>query len=64
MDGRADIKAHGPRDMPVWGEEMWRFIPATDVLSGSVLVRSLKSLVMEAHPLDACGHVQTVLAFD
>src|SRR5271167_3669101 len=21
MDGRADIKAHGPRDMPVWGEE-------------------------------------------
>ncbi|HZY60454.1 MAG TPA: hypothetical protein VFE56_11860, partial [Candidatus Binataceae bacterium] len=21
IDGRADIKAHGPRDMPVWGEE-------------------------------------------
>lgn len=24
MDGRADVEAHGPRDMPVWGEEMWR----------------------------------------
>jgi mono/diheme cytochrome c family protein len=20
IDGRADVKAHGPRDMPVWGE--------------------------------------------
>lgn len=23
IDGRADVKAHGPRDMPVWGE-VWR----------------------------------------
>jgi len=21
IDGRADVKAHGPRDMPVWGSE-------------------------------------------
>ena len=20
IDGRAEVKAHGPRDMPVWGE--------------------------------------------
>ena len=25
MDGRADVAAHGPRDMPVWGEEMWQY---------------------------------------
>jgi hypothetical protein len=25
MDGRADVRAHGPRDMPVWGEEMWQY---------------------------------------
>jgi mono/diheme cytochrome c family protein len=25
MDGRADVKAHGPRDMPVWGWEMWQY---------------------------------------
>jgi mono/diheme cytochrome c family protein len=25
MDGRADVQAHGPRDMPVWGWEMWRY---------------------------------------
>jgi hypothetical protein len=24
MDGRADVKAHGPRDMPIWGWEMWQ----------------------------------------
>ena len=22
-DGRADVKAHGPRDMPVWGERFY-----------------------------------------
>jgi len=25
MDGRADVQAHGSRDMPVWGEEMWKY---------------------------------------
>ena len=25
IDGRADVKAHGPRDMPVWGEEAWTY---------------------------------------
>jgi len=25
IDGRADVKAHGPRDMPVWGEQVWRY---------------------------------------
>lgn len=24
MDGRADVAAHGPRDMPVWGWEIWQ----------------------------------------
>lgn len=23
IDGRADVKAHGPRAMPVWGEELY-----------------------------------------
>ena len=25
IDGRADIVAHGPRDMPVWGEQVWKY---------------------------------------
>src|SRR5260370_15040962 len=25
IDGRADVKAHGLRDMPVWGEEAWKY---------------------------------------
>lgn len=24
IDGRADVKAHGPREMPVWGEYVWK----------------------------------------
>ena len=24
MDGRAQVAAHGSREMPVWGEEMWQ----------------------------------------
>src|SRR5208283_6105234 len=24
IDGRADVKAHGPRDMPVWGDKVWQ----------------------------------------
>ena len=24
MDGRAQVTAHGPREMPVWGDEMWQ----------------------------------------
>jgi mono/diheme cytochrome c family protein len=23
IDGRVDVKAHGPRDMPVWGKSAW-----------------------------------------
>jgi mono/diheme cytochrome c family protein len=25
IDGRAEVKAHGPRDMPVWGEDAWNY---------------------------------------
>ncbi len=25
IDGRADVIAHGPREMPVWGDKVWEF---------------------------------------
>lgn len=25
IDGRADVIAHGPRDMPVWGDKVWEY---------------------------------------
>jgi len=25
IDGRADVVAHGPREMPVWGEKVWEY---------------------------------------
>lgn len=25
IDGRADVVAHGPREMPVWGEQVWQY---------------------------------------
>lgn len=25
IDGRADVREHGPRDMPIWGERVWAY---------------------------------------
>jgi mono/diheme cytochrome c family protein len=40
IDGRTDVKAHGPREMPVWGEQLYRGeagkSPAPDSPSGRV----------------------------
>jgi len=40
IDGRSDVKAHGPREMPVWGEQLYRGklgqSPAPDTPSGKV----------------------------
>jgi hypothetical protein len=47
---------HGARRLSLFARQL--------AAVGTDLARSLKSLVMEAHALDACGHVQTVLAFD
>jgi len=30
IDGRADIVAHGPREMPVWGEQVWKYPEGTE----------------------------------
>jgi mono/diheme cytochrome c family protein len=38
IDGRADIAAHGPRDMPVWGEQVWKY-PEGKGPSGQVTSR-------------------------
>src|SRR5271167_1330960 len=38
IDGRADIAAHGPRDMPVWGEGVWEY-PEGNGPSGQVTSR-------------------------
>lgn len=29
IDGRADVVAHGPREMPVWGEQVWQYPEGT-----------------------------------
>jgi mono/diheme cytochrome c family protein len=57
MDGRAEVKAHGPRDMPVWGEEMWRYPegkgPANQVSEPVArIIRYLQSIqIGSAHAL-------------
>jgi mono/diheme cytochrome c family protein len=25
IDGRADVQAHGPREMPIWGDRVWAY---------------------------------------
>jgi hypothetical protein len=52
MDGRADVKAHGLRDMPVWGEEIWQYPEGTgnpNQVSDSVahIIQYLNSIQIE-----------------
>jgi mono/diheme cytochrome c family protein len=30
IDGRLDVESHGPREMPVWGAELYRNLPQGD----------------------------------
>lgn len=30
IDGRLDVEAHGPREMPVWGEELYDNLPENE----------------------------------
>jgi mono/diheme cytochrome c family protein len=45
IDGRESMLAHGPRDMPVWGVELWREQGA-DVVAGQK-TRDLIGLLVE-----------------
>jgi mono/diheme cytochrome c family protein len=59
IDGRERLLSHGPRDMPVWGVELWREQGA-DVTAGERtrdaigrLVEYLRGLQRERTPADA-----------
>ena len=70
MDGRADVKAHGPRDMPVWGEEMWQYPEGTgnpNQVSDSVakIIHYLNSIQIEsAHASRQKAHPYVQLSAD
>jgi mono/diheme cytochrome c family protein len=32
IDGTREVAAHGPREMPVWGEELYHQLPDTDTV--------------------------------
>jgi mono/diheme cytochrome c family protein len=44
IDGRESLMAHGPRDMPVWGVELWREQGA-DVVAGQKTRDLIEQLV-------------------
>jgi mono/diheme cytochrome c family protein len=56
IDGRADVAAHGPRDMPVWGNSAWEKEPSQSE-PGQVtpaiasLIAYLQSIQVSAHPV-------------
>jgi len=61
IDGRESLLSHGPRDMPVWGVELWREQGA-DVTAGEKtrdaiarLVEYLRTLQVQRTPADP-GH--------
>lgn len=43
IDGRADLVAHGPREMPVWGEQVWKYPEGQG--SGSAVTSRVADLV-------------------
>ena len=50
IDGRASLLSHGPRDMPVWGVELWREQGA-DVTAGAKTRDVVARLVEYLHTL-------------
>ncbi len=56
IDGRTDVAAHGPRDMPVWGSSAWEKEPGK-TKPGQVtpaiasLIAYLQSIQLSAHPV-------------
>jgi mono/diheme cytochrome c family protein len=60
IDGRADVAAHGPRDMPVWGSSAWekqpsRSEPGQITPAIASLVAYLQSIQLPAHPVASLG---------
>jgi mono/diheme cytochrome c family protein len=58
IDGRADVRAHGPRDMPVWGGSVWQRGPGkqeTGQVTAAIasLVTYLQSIQLSTHPVAA-----------
>jgi len=60
IDGRADVRGHGPRDMPVWGGSVWQVEPGRGQ-SGQVtaaiasLVAYLQSIQQSTHRVAAAS---------
>ncbi len=60
IDGRADIRAHGPRDMPVWGGSVWQRGPGGQepgqvTAALAALVAYLQSIQVSTHRVAAAG---------
>ena len=54
IDGRADVVAHGPRDMPVWGDKVWEF-PEGKGLPNQVTPR-VAALIAYLQSIQKTGH--------
>jgi mono/diheme cytochrome c family protein len=54
IDGRADIAAHGPRDMPVWGSSAWDKQPGSG--EPGQLTPAVASLVAYLHSIQLSTH--------
>jgi len=54
IDGRADVIAHGPREMPVWGDKVWEY-PEGGVNQGQVSPR-VAALVAYLQSIQAIEH--------
>lgn len=58
IDGRRDVAAHGPREMPVWGEKLFAGAPPTtpglEGVRGSLIAALVRHLgTLQAEPPEA-----------
>ncbi|MGO9604365.1 MAG: c-type cytochrome [Candidatus Binataceae bacterium] len=54
IDGRADVIAHGPRDMPVWGDKVWEYPEGKG--NESQVTPQVAALIAYLQSIQAMGH--------
>jgi mono/diheme cytochrome c family protein len=54
IDGRADVAAHGPRDMPIWGSSAWEQEPGGS--QPGVVTPAIASLVAYIQSIQISKH--------
>jgi mono/diheme cytochrome c family protein len=64
IDGRQDVKAHGPRTMPVWGKEFQKNVPSLYVPQpgGAIYSRNYRNAIVNAKIISLVDYLYRIQA--